>query len=199
MTRFIAFVLCFSFVFLAGGRNVRCQSNNGLPFAKVKGISDKFKPLRFSEIKPAGWLKEQMKRDLAGFVGNLDKLVPELIVKDDIYGIDRLTKKVKSKDVGAISDDGDWQVQFLWWNSETQGNWRDGYIRNAILTNDKIHLAKIREYVVKILKTQDADGYIGIYDKELRYKFDNENGELWSKATILRGLLAWFELVCRAC
>ena len=34
---------------------------------------------------------------------------------------------------------------------------------------------------------------MGIYDKELRYKFINENGELWSKTTLLRGLLAWYE------
>ena len=27
----------------------------------------------------------------------------------------------------------------------------------------------------------------------MRYKFDDENGELWSKATLLRGLLAWYE------
>ncbi|RZJ63902.1 MAG: hypothetical protein EOO45_19840, partial [Flavobacterium sp.] len=30
-------------------------------------------------------------------------------------------------------------------------------------------------------------------DEELRYKFDNENGELWAKATLLRGLLAWYD------
>lgn len=193
MIKTIAFILGLSFVFLASEQKILCQSNPVLPFEKVKSVSDNFQPLRFSEIKPAGWLKEQMQRDLAGFVGNLDKLVPDLIVKDDIYGKNRLTKKVKSKDVGAISDGGDWEVQFLWWNSETQSNWRDGYIRNAILTNDKIALANVQKYVAKILKSQDADGYIGIYDKELRYKFDNENGELWSKATILRGLLAWFE------
>ena len=43
------------------------------------------------------------------------------------------------------------------------------------------------------MKSQDEDGYIGIYDKELRYKFNSENGELWSKATMYRGLLAYYE------
>lgn len=193
MIKTIAFIFGLSFVFLAGEQTVICQSNTVLPFAKVKSVSDKFQPLRFSEIKPAGWLKEQMERDLAGFVGNLDRIVPDLIVKDDIYGKDRLTKNVKTKDVGAVATGADWEVQFLWWNSETQGNWCDGYIRNAILTNDKTALANAQKYVAKILKSQDADGYIGIYDKDLRYKFDDENGELWSKTTILRGLIAWFE------
>jgi uncharacterized protein len=186
----ILFGLAFA---LLANQVVVCQKNSESPFAKIGSIQDRFEPLRFSEIKPAGWLKQQMQRDLKGFIGNLDSIVPDLIVKDDIYGKNRLTKKVKSKDVGAISDGGDWEVQFLWWNSETQSNWRDGYIRNAILTNDQFHLAQTRKYVEKILKSQDSDGYIGIYDKDLRYKFDNENGELWSKATILRGLLAWYE------
>lgn len=146
-----------------------------------------------SDIKPAGWLKDQMIMDLAGFVGNLDSLVPDLVTRDDIYGKDRLTRKVKSKDVGAISDSGAWQVQFLWWNSETQSNWWDGYIRNAILTDSHDHLRKAEAYIKRILTTQDVDGYLGIYDRDLRYKFDNENGELWAKATLLRGLLAWYE------
>jgi hypothetical protein len=42
--------------------------------------------------------------------------------------------------VGAIAEEGDWQVQYLWWNSETQSNWLDGYVRTAILLKDKIQL-----------------------------------------------------------
>ncbi len=164
------------------------------PYAIVKPLDERYQTLRFSEIQPTGWIKEQMQKDLAGFTGHLDSLVPDLIIKDDIYGKNRLTKSVKNKDVGAISDGGDWQVQFLWWNSETQSNWWDGYIRTAIMTQDPKHLIRVSDYVKRILATQaPADGYLGIYDKELRYKFDNENGELWSKATLLRGLLAWYE------
>ncbi len=163
------------------------------PFRVVKPLNEHFQPLRFGEIRPTGWLKKQVTENLDGFTGRLDSLVPALITNDDIYGKQRLTRKVKSKDVGAVSDQGDWQVQFLWWNSETQSNWWDGYIRSAILTEDAHHLTRVKNYINKILATQDADGYLGIYDKELRYKFDNENGELWSKATLLRGLLAWYE------
>jgi hypothetical protein len=162
-------------------------------YAKGKPMSQKMEILPFGSVKPTGWIKTQIQQNLDGFTGHLDSLTPELIVADDIYGKNRLTKKVKSKDVGAVSDNGDWQVQFLWWNSETQSNWRDGYIRSAILADDKDHLAKIEKYIQKILATQDSDGYLGIYDPELRYKFDNENGELWAQATLLRGLLAWYE------
>lgn len=140
-----------------------------------------------------GWMKEQVQQNLDGFTGRLDSLVPGLIVQDSIYGKDRLTKHIKHKDVGALGDTGDWQVQFLWWNSETQSNWWDGYIRSAILSGDQHHLERVKKHVEYILSTQDNDGYIGIYDKDLRYQFNNENGELWAQATVLRGLLAWYE------
>lgn len=163
------------------------------PYQKVAGIDEKYQPLPLGEVKPEGWIKRQIQENLDGFVGRLDTLVPRLIVEDKIYGENRLTKKVKSKDVGALGDAGDWQVQFLWWNSETQSNWRDGYIRSAILVNDQQHLVKLRQYIDYILSTQDEDGYLGIYDQDLRYRFDNENGELWAKASLLKGLLAWYE------
>lgn len=163
------------------------------PFDKVKALTEKYTVLPLGEVKPQGWIKEQIEENLNGFTGYLDSLAPELLVKDDIYGKDRLSRKVKSKDVGALGVAGDWQVQFLWWNSETQSNWRDGYIRSAVLTDHTVHLKKIEKYIHRNLATQDADGYLGIYDKELRYRFDDENGELWSKASLLRGLLAWYE------
>lgn len=163
------------------------------PYKKVQPVPERLEVLPLNAVKPAGWIKEQIRENLAGFVGNLDKLAPDLVVADDIYAANRLSKKVKSKDVGALGAEGDWQVQFLWWNSETQSNWRDGYIRSAILANDNAHLSKIKTYIDRMLASQDKDGYLGIYDEELRYKFDNENGELWAKATLLRGLLAWYD------
>lgn len=180
--------LLFSILLI--GLTVSAQTD---PYKKTKPIPEKLEILPLNAVKPHGWIKEQIAHNLDGFTGNLDQLAPELIVQDDIYDKNRLSTKVKSKDVGAIGGEGDWQVQFLWWNSETQSNWRDGYIRSAILANDKTHLAKIKIYIDKILASQDNDGYLGIYDEELRYKFDNENGELWAKATLLRGLLAWYD------
>lgn len=163
------------------------------PFMKIRSLAETLQPLPFSSITPAGWLQQQLRENMNGFTGFLDSLVPDLFIGDDIYGKDRLTKKVKSKNVGAIAEGGDWTIQYLWWNSETQSNWWDGYIRTAILLRDSLSLGKARSYIARILATQDTDGYLGIYDPDLRYHFHNENGELWSKTTLLRGLLAWFE------
>ncbi|PZO27566.1 MAG: hypothetical protein DCF13_11485 [Flavobacteriaceae bacterium] len=156
-------------------------------------IEEKYQILPFGSIKPSGWLKTQMQKDVDGFVGNLDKLVPDLI-NDPIYSSGRLHKNSEVKDLGNNKEgDAEGSEQYKWWNSETQSNWWDGYIRNVILLNDKVGLKKVKKYVQGVLKSQDKDGYIGIYDKDLRYQFNSENGELWSKATLYRGLLAYYE------
>lgn len=155
---------------------------------------EKFQPLPFGSVKPSGWLKDQMQKDIDGFVGNLDKLVPDLI-NDPIYGTERLHKNSVEKDLGNLkSGDAEGSEQYKWWNSETQSNWWDAYIRNVFLMDDKAGIEKVHQYVKRILATQDNDGYLGIYDKELRYNFNSENGELWSKTTLYRGLLAYYEV-----
>jgi hypothetical protein len=156
-------------------------------------VSEKYQTLPAGAIKPAGWLKTQMQKDWAGFVGNLDKLVPALM-QDDIYGKDRLKKNSQAKNLGNLkAGDAEGEEQYKWWNSETQSNWWDGYIRYAFLLEDAEGIERVQKYVGKILATQDQDGYLGIYDAELRYQFNSENGELWAKATLMRGLLAYYE------
>jgi DUF1680 family protein len=162
-------------------------------FTKVSPKNESLEILPLNTVKPKGWLQHQIQENLNGFVGHLDVLVPDLIIEDDIYNANRLTKNSRAKDLGVLGGEGDWQSQLFWWNSETQSNWWDGYIRSAILNQDEKHLVKIKNYVQSILQSQDSDGYLGIYDKELRYNFNNENGELWAKASVLRGLLAWYD------
>ncbi|MBI1193346.1 MAG: hypothetical protein GC205_09240 [Bacteroidetes bacterium] len=143
-------------------------------------------------VRPGGWLYEQMRADMEGFLGQLDQLVPDLF-GDPIYHRGRLTAKSPPPKLGNLkAGDAPGEAQYKWWNSETQSNWWDAYIRHAVLLRDERALARCREYVARVLASQDSDGYLGIYAPELRYRFDGENGELWAKATLLRGLLAWY-------
>jgi len=160
----------------------------------LKPRSPAFEFLRLGEIRPGGWMRIQMLNDLEhGFVGHLDQLVPELIQADDIYGADRLTKAVKTKNLGVASKETQWEVQFLWWNSETQSNWLDGLTRTALLLEHPQYLEKTRRRIESLLATQDEDGYLGIYAPDLRFNFDSENGELWAQASLFRVLLGWYE------
>lgn len=181
----IAFCLCSAFM-------VRAQTHEQ---ACIKQMAPKpeLTSLLFGQVKPSGWLKEQMEADINGFVGNLECLIPELM-NDSIYGSGRLHRNSKLKDLGNNKEgDAEGDEQYKWWNSESQSNWWDGYLRNVLLLDDKQNIAKVRAYVDRILKTQDADGYLGIYTPELRYQFSGENGELWAKATLYRGLLGYYE------
>jgi uncharacterized protein len=167
-----------------------------------------FQFIPFGAIKPSGWIRAQMIHDLEhGFVGHLDELVPDLIQRDDIYGADRLTKTAKTKELGVVAKETQWEVQFLWWNSETQSNWLDGMMRAALLLENPTFVEKARARIEHLLATQDADGYLGIYAPDLRFNFSGENGELWAQASLLRVLLGWHEAtgderaliaVCRA-
>jgi len=155
--------------------------------------NEKFEALPFGQVTPEGWIKKQMQDDMKGFIGKLDVLVPDLI-HDPIY-FERLHKHSKQKDLGnSKSGDAEGDEQYKWWNSETQSNWWDGFIRNALLLDDYSAKVKVETYIHKILTSRDReDGYLGIYDRDLRYKFTTENGELWSKTTLFRGLLAYYE------
>lgn len=150
--------------------------------------------LPLGEIRPSGWLAAQLTHDLEhGFLGCLDDLVPDLIQHDDIYGANRLTKSVKAKELGVLAKESLWEVQFLWWNSETQSNWLDGFMHAAVLLDHPQFLEQARARIEHLLATQDDDGYLGIYAPDLRFNFNSENGELWAQASLCRMLLRWYE------
>ena len=162
-------------------------------YMQAQTYSEAFELLPFGSIKPSGWIKTQIENDVNGFVGKLDQLVPDLL-NDPIYSTDRLHKNSIAKELGNLKEgDAEGDEQYKWWNSETQSNWWDGYIRNVLLLDNQKDIEKVKRYIIAVLATQDEDGYLGIYDAELRYQFESENGELWSKATLYRGLLAYYE------
>jgi hypothetical protein len=162
--------------------------------APIPGRPQAYRFLRLGDVKPSGWLAAQLAHDLEhGFVGHLDELAPDLIQRDDIYGANRLTRDARAKDLGVLAKESRWEVQFLWWNSETQSNWLDGLARAALLLDQPQYLAKARARIEHLLATQDADGYLGIYAPDLRFNFGGENGELWAQASLLRVLLGWYD------
>jgi hypothetical protein len=164
------------------------------PFQIVAPLPQAHAWLPLGQVRPRGWIARQMRHDLEhGFVGHLDDLVPSLIRDDDIYGANRLSLSISRKELGVVGEDAAWHVQYLWWNSETQSNWRDGMIRSALLLDHPASLARAHAYVEQILATQEADGYLGIYGPDLRYSLRGENGELWAQASLFRVLLGYYE------
>lgn len=133
------------------------------------------------EVKPAGWIKEQMLRDLhEGFAGKLGRLCHE--AASDIFGTNRNSQS---------SQNTHNQKGVNWWNGETEGNWRTGHIMMAYLSEDPDGIKEADAYVRHILASQDTDGYLGVFAPDMRYK---RQGELWTQACLLRGLLAYAEV-----
>jgi DUF1680 family protein len=141
--------------------------------------------LPLGEIKPAGWIREQMVRDLhEGFAGSLGRLCHE--ASSDIFVSQR--NSLQSQNVAN-------RLGVAWWNGESEGNWRAGFIMLAGLTEDAAAMREADEYVAHILSSQDEDGYLGIFAKEMRFQ---HAGELWTQACLLRGLLDYAEITGRA-
>ncbi len=145
------------------------------------GLPPVFTWLRLGEVKPAGWIKEQMVRDLnGGFAGHLDELCRE--ASSDIFVSHRNTGVLENV-VNAAKNN--------WWNGETEGNWRAGFIMLAYLTEDKRAMEKADDYVHHILSSQGEDGYLGVFGPDVRF---SKPGELWTQNCLMRGLLDYAEL-----
>ena len=157
-------------------------ARNGTRAASVTPV---FSWLTVGEVKPAGWIKEQMVRDLQeGFAGRLDRLCHE--ASSDIFVSHRNSLHSKNS-ANAVNSQ--------WWNGETEGNWRAGFIQMAYLTQDTRTMREADEYVRHILSSQGADGYLGAYAADSRF---TQPGELWTQACLLRGLLDYAELTGNA-
>lgn len=143
--------------------------------------------LRIGEVQPRGWLLEQIRMDATnGYGPVLDELTDRIEV--GIFDSRNKTELLKPKIGGT------------WWNGETTGNWLDGFIRTAYLSGDAAAKKKVDDIVTQILAMQDADGYLGIYPKAMRFESPviTQNGEFWTQACLYRGLLAYYELTGRA-
>lgn len=132
------------------------------------------KQILFGDIKPQGRLRESIQKDMDGCIGHLEELAPSITREQKIYGEDRLTAGSEQAELGRKADEHhdrmDVPAQYMWWNSESQSNWRDGYCRAALLLEDESYCEQVEEYIADILGTQDTDGYLGIYKEDLRYQ-----------------------------
>jgi uncharacterized protein len=160
------------------------------PVPAVYAVEPQFQLLKFGEVMPTGWIREQFIRDLkSGFAGQMPEIAP-LTCGANIFGVNRNTPD-HIQNAGGGSWGG---AEGAWWKGETEGNWRSGSTMMALLTGLPEQRAEADAKVAYLLKAQDADGYMGIYGPTLRWAAgDVDNGELWTQTCIFRGLLAYYE------
>lgn len=153
----------------------------GSPAQAESKVVPVFTWLTLGEVKPTGWIKEQMLRDLKdGFAGHLGELCHE--ASSDIFVSNR--NSAASVNVANVEKNN-------WWNGETEGNWRAGFIMMAYLTGDKPAMDAADAYVRHILSSQGEDGYLGVFASDIRF---SRPGELWTQTCLMRGLLDYSEV-----
>ena len=99
-----------------------------------------------NEIKPSGWLKNQLMIQARGLNGNLDKVWPD--VRDSAW-------------IGGNCEG---------W--ERVPYWLDGFIPLAYLLDDNDMIARAKKYVDAIILAQNEDGWICPCEKSARAEYD---------------------------
>ncbi|MBC9795742.1 beta-L-arabinofuranosidase domain-containing protein [Sinomicrobium weinanense] len=135
-------------------------------------------------IKPMGWIKNQMDRDLRqGLIGSFDK-ISNTVTYNLFVNQNRL-------------NDRKYDNRKEWWSGEHEGYWKDAIIRMAYLTENRQYIDSAQAWVNEIINNTDTSGYIGIYKKgdtpHTRYNFTGPNGELWTQSRIMVALAAYYE------
>ena len=99
-----------------------------------------------NELKPAGWLRRQLRIQADGLSGNLDKIWPD--IRDSAW-------------IGG-NRDGWERVPY----------WLDGFIPLSWLLDDEDMKARAKRYIDGILDRQCADGWICPCSEEERKNYD---------------------------
>ena len=94
-----------------------------------------FRPLPLGQVKPSGWLREQLETQAAGLSGHLDEFWPD--IKNSAW-------------IGGNAEG---------W--ERVPYWLDGIVPLAYLLDDQALQARIKPFIDSILDHQQPDGWLG--------------------------------------
>ena len=105
-----------------------------------------YNQFNLNEIKPSGWLLDQLKLQASGQAGNLDKIWPD--VRDSEW-------------IGGTAEG---------W--ERVPYWLDGFIPLAYLLDDEDMKKRADKYIYGILERQQEDGWICPSDNKPKEQYD---------------------------
>lgn len=135
---------------------------------------------RFGETKPLGWMLNQMQADLDG---GLAGHYPE--ISDSVNARQFVTHTAGQPDPSGKPG---------WWYGEHEGYYADGLFRLSWLSGRASLMEAAVARLEEVLASQDASGYIGVYDPANRFDDQVQNdGELWTQSRMFQALLAWYE------
>ena len=132
--------------------------------------------VKLSSVKPAGWLKEALRRSAEGMAGHLQEIGYPFNAQ--FWG--------KSFDSGDRGDEVD---KSNWWPYEQTAYLIDGQLRTGILNRDAALISRAKKQILAVLNNPDRDGYLGP-------DFLKEDKELnrWSHSVFFRAAAALYDL-----
>ena len=135
--------------------------------------------LKPGAIQPSGWLDKAIETEVKGVTGHLDEFTPEVGRQPFI---DKDTRDVDPKR--------------HWWDGESTGNWIDGLMYLAALTDDPEINHKADSWVKKIMEEQEKgkEPYIGLYPESdtLVGRWNDVVGELWPQSRAYLALIKYY-------
>src|SRR5262245_45486494 len=136
MRRFFRLTAAVVPMYLVAGY-LMAQARAGEPTESKRPAFDAavFQPLPLGKIKPASWLRDQLKIQAAGLSGHLDEFWPD--IKDSAW-------------IGGKSEG---------W--ERVPDWLDGMVPLAFLLDDPSLKGKVKTIIDHILDHQQPDGWLG--------------------------------------
>ena len=149
-----------------------CTPNIGATDAAAKPEA-RFERLPFGAVRPAGWIKAQLDQDARG--GCLAYYHRNWAIQNKAYELRGHNPAKKDK-------------QSHGWDGAAEGYWGLALLSSSILADDVALKKRADEFVASILKSQDADGYIGTHDAQKRYTPANAD-RLGHIGFMLQGLL----------
>ena len=147
-----------------------------------KSITATYKPIPINSVKINGWLEQQSLLAMQGFIGSLPLISKE--VWSDVFATGQLGLK-------SAYGTGNNVAKVEWWNGESEGNWLIGWIGHVLLHGKTAEIEQVRTYLNRILSTQGADGYIGMFTAEARATRNFIVGDLWTQSRAILALQLW--------
>ena len=125
-------------------------------------------PLALGQIKPTGWLKQQLQIQADGLSGHLDNFWPD--VKDSSW-------------FGGKAEG---------W--ERAPYWLDGVIPLAQLIDDAALKGRIKDYINYIVSNQHKDGWLGPRHANVANVEATDEYDLWAQFLALKALVQYHEI-----
>jgi len=147
-----------------------------------QGTTATYKPIPINSVKINGWLEQQSRLALQGYIGSLPLISKE--VWSDVFATGQLGLE-------SAYGIGNNVAKVEWWNGESEGNWLIGWTGHALLHGKKNEIEEVRTYLNRILGTQSSDGYIGMFNDAARASRGYIIGDLWTQRGPLLALQLW--------